>query len=246
MSIMTRADHSKILTVVGRRERNLAQGLRTAGAHLAFAFSEVMTRIAPRDTRRYVAGWQQAANDVMRDGGVPTRTVERVVPSRRYEEYLRQLGRQVENIQAQIVWRQRRIKKWYDDQGRAYTPWVGREHAKIRTLERRLRRALEELAKAYDDPSILYFGGQLADAGRLHRAKGRQVSTVRNKRYGGVGSLRITLNGRDASVSIALVCKEPHAFIVQKRYKIRSLAAREVKRTGGLQAASKLFETLVK
>lgn len=220
---------------IRRRRLPAAAAAATEGVNV---FVDEVERKAPRDTNRYVRGWQIAANQVNRSAGVSTRAVLQVKRSSRHGDYINALVRQAGTLKSIIDWRKKRIEMWYDQQGRSRGgSWVQRELGKIRTLERRLGRALEELKKATDDPFILYFGGKLQENGPLHRDIKRQVSTVRTKLYGGEGRI---VGGSEGSVYVQLINKEPHARIVEKKYQVRKRAAAAAK-AAGARAVSRRF-----
>lgn len=221
-------------SIAGLKRLNDSLRRRMGGARKAAlramveAAFEPMIREAPRDTNRFVRGWIMAARDVK-----ATRVaVPAVKPSRYRAEILAILEGQVAVLARALDRKRGVLDRWYTARGRSVSRGYGaRLRREVAAAERRLRRAVEELAKARGESAALLF-----DAVR----GGRRVSTVRERIYGGSGAY-LEAGGR---VFARLHNKEPHARIVERRTGLLRRANSRARRAGLRRAGRSYLASL--
>ena len=196
------ADHSGLHRRHVSINRALPIAARAAVVAGADAVVDAIERTGPRDTNRYVRGWQESA---IKAGGKP-RMVLPVVEGRFATFQIGQLEKQVRRIEGQIRWRSERFERWSkgrDGRPRKLSKWMHAERRRIYSLVNLLERAKEHLRLAMGSDSFVLIG----------RGYGRRISTVRTKVYGGTGRVRFT----GGAAKIELRNREPHVRIVESR-----------------------------
>lgn len=167
---------------------------------------------APKDTRRFIRGVAEAAN-AAECGPVPIAQVRR---SSRHDEYVEQLEDQVLRWQDSVQRLQDRRDFLYPNgppKRRGRSSLYAKLEREIDKAERVLMRAREELQKATDGEAILLFG---YGPGFIRQQKGRKLSTVRDKVYGGTGRF---ISDRYAAWA-ELTILEPHAKFVERKHQL--------------------------
>lgn len=187
---------------------------------------EVLVDLSPRDTNSYVNGWISAG----RSAGVTDRPLFPYVESRNRSRFVQRLVDQIEET--------RRVAEHYESRAERYEFYVrkARENdfaagprkdgkprkpraatashqknirlakeyaAKARRARKRIDRAKEELAKVVGADTFIFFD---------NRFDGRNLSTVRTQRYGGVGIIKRVGNRR----VVELTNQEPHVRPVER------------------------------
>jgi hypothetical protein len=196
----------------------------------AEVFVRSINLTSPRDTRRYVRGWQMAGRDL----GVWA-TVEGVRPSARRELHLDRLQSQVERIENIIATlekdaaeKRRLVALWFTSKGRKISQGGRRMLRQAKEREREierlysdLERAERELAKLVGNEASIVFWGRRGRAASVNpdgtrvRRRRRRLHTVRDKIYGGRGVIVVGANGRAV---MSLHNREAHARLVEARY----------------------------
>lgn len=167
---------------------------------------------APKDTRRFVRGTAMAAN-AAECGPVPVAQVQR---SNRHDEYVQQLEEQVGRWQNMVEWNTGRRDYLYPNGAPQRIKRSGLYFKLTREIEKAehlLMRAKEELGKATNNESILLIG---YGTGFSRQQKGRKLSTVREKVYGGTGRFVSEKYAAWAELNIL----EPHAKFVERKYRL--------------------------
>lgn len=170
----------------------------------ADAVVDELERIAPRDTQRYVRGWQMAMRQAGQ--GVPGakyRVVDPVRESRFMAQNYERLNRQVKRIEKTIEFRERRLRLWYDNKNRKPDAWYRDQVKRIKQYKKLLERAKVQRRLIDDDEGTAIVIGA--------SKKGRRLITVRTKIYGGMGSHW----AREGRAGVKLKNLEAHASIVE-------------------------------
>lgn len=160
------------------------------------AMAEAAKR-APRDTGRYRRGAAMAANAAGQSVRVP-----RVGPSRLAAKYQ-------SILESQIVVFEHELSEAMIAEAKSTASGVRRDRLRKRVerARKRIQRSREELA-AYQSSG----GTALV----MEAGKGRRLTTVRTRLYGGTASFR----SRDGESVLAARNREPHASIVESRIPI--------------------------
>lgn len=180
---------------------------RAAESAVRIMAREVMAEVvtaAPRDTGRFVRGWAQANNAA----GLPYIPVPPLNRASRHEQILRRLQKQVSwwNFVVSACEKQGRRDKWYTK------------------AQNKLERAKEEVRKFADTPGEAVIAINLRGSARFEGG----MTTVRNKVYGGEGSI----DRVGTQVFVRLHNREPHASIVESRTHVLGQAQRRLKGAG--------------
>lgn len=220
MPIKLKADLSKLAAELSLLAKQGPGASREAVKVMGRDFIEECIRLSPRDTRRYVNGWIQAGNAA----GVGIFPAEAIQPSRVGEKLRQFFLKQFQEWD----W----IVKRYEREGRQ-DKWY-RKAVKLRD------RAAEELAK-YTETAIA-IGVRVVDGRAFSVGKGRNLATVRNKIYGGTGS--IVRNGRETLINLHNL--EAHASIVEWSSRVKARAAARSRAFGARSVGRKYFNEVVK
>jgi len=183
-------------------------------------------RLSPRDTNRYVRGWLEAVGQA---GSSP-----RMMPALkagRNSTYLRKriIGQWVQQHR-QVLRTEKWLNTWYPP-GKKRGAFARRQFAlleKMKKREERLKQEIETLNASQTD-AIILIGG---------RGK-KGFATVRTNVYGGVGFIDVL-----AGV-LYLRNREPHAFIVEAKMRVKQKVGRYVNMLGGRTVGGKYATTLI-
>lgn len=239
-----KVDTRRLMARVTVLEGNVHGALKQMGLAHVREFVWQANAMSPRDTHRYVRGWQMAGRDL----GVWA-AVEPVQKSARAELHIDVLERQITRLEVAIghveagaAEKRRLVDLWFTSRGRKLTPGGRRMQRDAVALETRARqmykllgRAEEELAKYNGaEGAILIDAGKHGQGHRVkptHRYGGdparkypnrsRRLTTVRDKVYGGQGSWQ-NLGGR--RMVFTLHNMEPHASFVERKSRVRAKA----------------------
>lgn len=257
------------VTVDATRGRAKTRAIRRAADANAREVSLVHARVlvnaldslSPRDTRRYVRGWQMAGRDL----GVWS-SVDTVRRSERADLIASRLERQIERIEKAIDTLERDAEKkrelvdlWFTSRGRKLSPGARRmlrraeknylEAARLKVV---LGRAEDQLARfeASGGTAILIYASRSRRSrssnqpvdGVKRRSRRRRIHTVRDQVYGGVGTMRSIGGG---VVLTELHNKEAHASIVERRHSPLS-RARAVASAKAVPMARRMAKTRLK
>ncbi len=234
MTVRANVEAYRAQVLAGVRSRLTAD--REAMVSLAGDFVGNIARNAPRDTNRFVRSFVEAGEKIgVR--GVPKPPIK---ASSRYQLYLKALVRQVARFDSLIAMWEGRAKNWYEAKGRTGEPYYRKIQNTIRSLERKRRRAFEELEKAKGNEAIIFMD-EHGDIVGTNAYRGRDVSTVRVKVYGGDGRI-VVANGQVGAVLHSL---EPHANLVERRFKVVA-AAKAASRRAGLRHLKGPYATVVR
>jgi hypothetical protein len=189
------------------------QGVRT---YVQLLMSQVGI-IAPRDTGRYVRAWYDAANQ--------TNAVNLALPvinaSKYEEEYAATLAEALRRAKLSRDYFEKRLDVLYPNgvPKRGDTP----AFRQLTAGKRRAAKRIETLARYLDN--FEKASGTSIVIGGLFRGKGKLKPKVSHRVYGGRGQI---LDGANKSV-VVLVNKEPHANLVERRYKVLNSAQSRVR-----------------
>lgn len=210
--ITVKTSHREFARRMDRLQRQIPE-VRDAAIKESVRHGSIwIVKEAPKDTRRFIRGVAQAAN-AADCGPVPIAQVRR---SSRHDEFVQQLEDQALRWRDRVEWIEGRRDYLYPN-GAPQKVKRGSLYQKLtRELEKAekvLNRAKEELEKATSGESILLFG---YGPGFIRRQKGRKLSTVRDKVYGGTGRFVSERYAAWAELNIL----EPHAKFVERKYRL--------------------------
>lgn len=181
----------------------------------ADTFVGFMDKFARRDTGRYVRGWIEAGNDLP----IPQRRPPALKASRWEQKIRGALESQIDRLVKQINSLHGILDAWYYSKGRPLNAWARGKQAEVNRLTRRLERAVGQYREylGADGPVIAFdvFSQGRTKITREGVRKRLRLTTVRTKIYGGEGTLRAGPDGP----SVILHNREPHASLVERRYR---------------------------
>jgi hypothetical protein len=198
-------------------------------------FVQNVVKMAPVDTHRYVRGWMQAAAGA----GIPTGNLPMITQSRRRDELVNVLVKQVNAVRAQQARLEGRMELWYDKAGRPKRGYYHKLRAQIEKAKFRAQRAEDELSRFLASTGAVVMmrkhGAALNGYQRFVSGDALNV-TIRDKVYGGRGRL---IRGNTQS-GLALHNLEPHCRVVEK-YKHPVARARAALSAAGLQRMKPVY-----
>lgn len=190
---------------------------------LGTVFVDMIERVSPRDTNRFVRAYQMAGNDA----GLPPRAVLPINPSSRRDEWIRALEKQAEYWQGQVRYYGRLIdladradresgpkKNGTARKRRSSSPSYRRYQRERTKAEKEVDKSFATLREALGSEGFLLFDkGGFAEGRQARYGKRKRFrTTIRTKDYGGTGSLETV-----GTISLlTLHNREPHATIVAR------------------------------
>lgn len=246
MSVTARVDDTVIKNKLRAFRARRGLSLRRATVELGYDGAVAMNQMAPRDTNRFVRGIQVAHNQIAAAEGLPSLPVSPVQPTRRQDEIEARLYRQILRVEKRLGQLHNYVKR---DQARPDFNSAWPSHQKlinfwIPRTEKLLKRSIKEHKKflelnEFERSTAIVIGGRgRAPGGAPETA--RQLQTFRAKVYGGTG--RVFEVGGKAFYELRN--REPHARIVEKRWRVAARAAAGLRGLGLRRASNAYLKTL--
>lgn len=239
MAVSVKVDYSAF------RARLDAMKRRGHDARAAFVlamgsnFLQTVVKIAPVDTRRYVRGWLEAG----RQAGMATSALPSIIPSKKRDEIVGVLSKQVIMLMRKRESLMRVRHLWYEQGNR---PKRGYYHKLSREIERtsqRVEKAEEQLRRytKTEGSLVMMRGTGAALNGYQKGLSDTAVNlTVRDKVYGGRGRLGKGTN----KAALMLHNLEPHCRVVEK-YRRVVYRANMVLKAGGVRRLKGVYVNTV-
>lgn len=231
MRTRTRTDISGLQRKMGAVLAELPDAGKQLVGGMGHTFIAFTQTASPRDTQRYVAGWAQAGNAA----GVGPFAVPAIGTSKYFE-------RAVKRLEAQLRWFESRAQYWAKIVENRYVAknrsdrWKRDAERKRDVRMRRAQRARDQLEKLTGTSIVIGLWSSIGGK------TGHKISTtVREKIYGGEGSLYPTEHGYEIKLKNA----EPHASIVEKKYRIVR-RARAAARTEAIQFLARHYKDRIR
>lgn len=208
----------------------------TAAMGAGLAAQMIFLANAHRNTNRFARSLEEAHNDLANVAGVAAVPISPIVPSRRGEE----IRDRLELAIARALRQEAKLKRWIDaneDRPDFSPSW--KSHRKLLRAYDKAGDVTDRAIEALDDFNALDADEQ-ASAIVIYGSKARRKTkspvslTTRNldraitKRFGGRGAT--VCDGTNAVATIASY--EPHARIVDRRYRIGGRATANIRRLG--------------
>lgn len=191
----------------------MASGREIVLRGLADVAGRAFARLSPRDTNRYVRAWIEAVGQA----GSSPMPLPALVASKGAEYIRKRITRQWVDQHRQRLRLEKLLSAWYPP-GRKIGAWgrkKQRELEKMKKREERLAQEIETLAGS-EGVAVILIGGRGKNG----------FATVRTKYYGGRGHVDV------ASGIVYLSNMEPHAAIIESKFKVKRTVNRLVKMTG--------------
>jgi len=224
----------KMAAMRARNPDALKHGTAALGAGLAAQM--IFLANGHRNTNRFARSLEEAHNDLARIAGIKTVPESPIVPSRNGEE----IRDRLEISLARALEQEAKLKAWIDANEKKpgfKASWPShrkllRAYDKAGDVTDRAIEALDafDRSSAADQASAVVIYGSKA----RRKTKSPVAMTTRNldraviQRFGGRGAVVCT--GRSALATVASA--EPHARIVDRRYRIGSRATANIRRLG--------------
>jgi hypothetical protein len=232
--VNSRGFDRKLATLRARNPMATQQGVAALGAGLAAQM--IFLANQHRDTNRFVRSLEEAHNHLAREAGVPEIPMTTIRPSRRGDE----IRERLELSLTRALKQEARLKGWIDANQKRddFKPtWPShrrlvRSYDKAGDITDRAIEALEKFDNASDEErasAIVIYGTKAR-----RKTKSPVALTTRNlnravlTRFGGRGA--VVGNGAAAMATVASL--EPHARIVDRRYRIGSRSTANIRRLG--------------
>lgn len=195
-------------------------------------FVRLLLKESPQDTRRYIAGWIQAANQAGIGGGIPVPAIRR---SKYADKLIVRLERQLIFLQKQVARAEEAEKFWAGVYANRYERYNRRDRWAmdcLRKLEKARKRAktMSDLVQFASDQLSKFKNG---DAGEIviwgkkeaRVTAKRAYASVRDKVYGGTGRWRragyrtfLELKNNEAHASLVEASKHPVRYATLGTY----------------------------
>lgn len=235
MKPITRIDASKLYRRLGYMKIASKGARHEAAREMGADIIRRCDSIAPRDTNRYVRGWQQAGNTA----GITRIRLASVKASGNHDKFVEILTKQYQfwrTIEEQTTEAYKRLYGYRDSapsskrrRSAGMTPGQREMQKRILKARRNVERAQQELERVvtHKEAAILIGGFTPFDKG-LKNGGRSLTATVRVNIYGGQGNITDT----PTETFVYLHNKEPHSQIVERNTKTLAKATAAAKALG--------------
>lgn len=235
----------KLAAMPGPLDEISRAGLESLGGD----FVGHVEKLTPTDTNRLVNGWLDAGQKA----GVSNTPLRPLKASSRRDQYLKQMQEEMVGFAKQIS----RLNGWmefYERQDaqnpvtktgkprkkRTNQPYYRKLQRRVAKAERRLDRVIEEYEKALGSDSFIFFDREAF----VQRKSNRAFSTVRDKPYGGDGSIF----RQGLMWVLSLINREPHGNIVERHPRLGHpvATAKQLVKSDGVQRLRRLIKSRIR